>query len=128
MTPASNSTLTTWTWARTRSTPGGEFAADDDDDVINENDYDDDGAQAGLARKAGLREMLAKARGENLDQQWNSDQALPEKGKKTAYNRPNEPSDPPLKEDDEPPKIVAAGPTTIDPYVFVDFFTPFART
>ena len=67
MTPTSNSTLTTWTWARTRSTPGGEFAADDDDDVINENDYDDDGAQAGLARKAGLREMLAKARGENLD-------------------------------------------------------------
>ena len=107
---------------------GGEFAADDDDDVMDEDDYDDDGAQAGLARKAGLREMLAKARGENLDQQWNSNQALPEKGKKPAYNRPNKPSDPPLKEDDEPPKIVAAGLATIDPYVFVDFFTPFART
>ena len=69
---------------------GGKFAADDDDDVINENDYDDDGAQAGLARKAGLREMLAKAQGENLNQQLNSDQALLEKGKKTAYNRPDE--------------------------------------
>ena len=89
MTPASNSTLTTWTWARTRLTPGGEFAAKDDYDM-DEDNYNDDGAQARLARKAGLREMLAKARGKNLDQQWNSDQALPEKGKKTAYNRPDE--------------------------------------
>ena len=69
MTLASNSTLTTWTWARTRSTPGGEFAADDDDDVTDKDDDNDDGVQAGLARKAGLREMLAKAPGENLDQQ-----------------------------------------------------------
>ena len=71
MTPASNSTLTTWTWARTRSTPGGEFAADDDDDddVTDKDDDNDDGVQARLARKAGLREMLAKAPGENLDQQ-----------------------------------------------------------
>ena len=97
MTPASNSTLTTCTLARTRLTPGGEFAADDDDDVMDEDDYEDDRAQAGLASKADLREMLAKARGENLDQQWNSDQALPEKGKKPAYNRPDEPSDPPLQ-------------------------------
>ena len=88
MTPASNSTLTTCTFARMRLTPGGEFAADDD--VMDEDDYEDDRAQAGLASKADLREMLAKARGENLDQQWNSDQALPEKGKKTAYNRPDE--------------------------------------
>ena len=38
MTPASKSTLTTWTWARTRSTPGeGKgFAADDGDDVVDE--------------------------------------------------------------------------------------------
>ena len=69
MTPASNSTLTTWTWARTRSTPGGEFAADDDDNVTDKDDENDDGVQAGLARKAGLRKMLAKAPGENLDQQ-----------------------------------------------------------
>ena len=91
MTPASNSTLTTCTLARTRLTPGGgEFAADDDDVVMDEDDYEDNRAQAGLASKADLREMLAKARGENLDQQLNSDQALPEKGKKTAYNRPDE--------------------------------------
>ena len=90
MTPASNSTLTTCTLARTRLTPGGEFAADNDDDVIDKDDYEDDRAQAGLASKADLREMLAKARGENLDQQLNSDQALLEKGKKTAYNRPDE--------------------------------------
>ena len=57
---------------------------------MDEDNYDDDGAQDGLDRKAGLREMLAKARGENLDQQLNSDQALPEKGKKAAYNRADE--------------------------------------
>ena len=74
----------------------GEFAADNDDAVMDEDDYDDNGAQAGLARKAGLRDMLAKAHRENLNQQFNSDQVLVEKGKKTAYNRPDEASDPPL--------------------------------
>ena len=40
---------------------GGKFAADDDEDVMDEDHYNDNEAQAGLARKAGLREMLAKA-------------------------------------------------------------------
>jgi len=83
---------------------GGGFAADNDDDDMDEDDYDDEGAQAGLASKAGLRDMLAKARGENLDQTI-TDQNLQEKGKKTAYNRPDEPLGSLTNNDEESSKV-----------------------
>ena len=100
------------TFGKNEFNGGAGFAADNNE-VVDEDNYNDKGGQAGLASKAGLRDMLEKARDENLDQQLDLDQNLQEKGKKIAYNRLDEPlGTAAAKEDDKSFKIVCVGLAT----------------
>ena len=47
---------------------GGAGFAADNNEVVDEDNSNEEGVQAGLASKAGLRDMLEKVHDENLDQ------------------------------------------------------------